>query len=130
MQLVQYKAFISYSHQDRVFALIVDGDSQAPDLAERCFQSPLTTHPDGSAREPLAADARPSGDGKLLAKLKIIAGILGIRLDELRRRDMQRRQRLRMMSMGGALSIAIAMTVLALAAVSARNRRAGGGSAE
>jgi tetratricopeptide (TPR) repeat protein len=123
----EVRYFQSLGREDRVFALIVDGDPQAPDPAERCFPSTLTTQPDGTPREPLAADARPSGDGKLLAKLKIIAGILGIRLDELRRRDMQRRQRLWMMSMGGALSIAIAMTVLALAAISARkaaeNRR-------
>jgi len=113
--------FQSLGREDRVFALIVGGDPQAPNPSERCFPSPLTTNPDGTSREPLAADARPSGDGKLLAKLKIIAGILGIRLDELRQRDMQRRQRLWMLSMGGV------MTVLAIAAVSARkaaeNRR-------
>jgi hypothetical protein len=50
-------------------------------------------HPDGSPREPLAADARKWADGKLLAKLKIVSGILGIRLDELRQRNMQRRRR-------------------------------------
>lgn len=119
--------FQSLGRGDRVFALIVDGDPQASDPSERCFPSPLTTHPDGTSREPLAADVRPSGDGKLLAKLKIIAGILGIRLDELRQRDMQRRQRLWMLSMSGALGVAIIMTVLAIAAISARkaaeNRR-------
>jgi hypothetical protein len=119
--------FQSLGRADRVFALIVAGDPQAPDPAERCFPSVLTTNADGTSREPLAADARAWGDGKLLAKLKIIAGILGIRLDELRRRDMQRRHRMWMLSMGGALSIAVVMTVLAIAAISARkaaeNRR-------
>ena len=43
------------------------------------------------AREPLAADARPTADGRQGAKLKLIAGILGIGLDELRQRDLQRR---------------------------------------
>ena len=43
--------------------------------------------------EPLAADARKWADGKLLAKLKIVSGILGIRLDDLRQRNMQRRRR-------------------------------------
>ena len=119
--------FQGLGRADRVFALIVAGDPQAPDPAERCFPSVLTTNADGTSREPLAADARAWGDGKLLAKLKIIAGILGIRLDELRRRDMQRRHRMWMLSMGGALSIAVVMTVLAIAAISARkaaeNRR-------
>ena len=46
--------------------------------------------------EPLAADLRKWADGKHLARLKIIAGLLGIRLDDLRRRDMQRRFRRRL----------------------------------
>src|SRR5690606_12728211 len=44
----------------------------------------------------LAADARKYADGKKLALLKIVAGILGIRLDELRRRDAQRTLRNRL----------------------------------
>ena len=34
--------------------------------------------------EPIAADARPQGDGRSLAGLKIIAGLLGVGLDDLR----------------------------------------------
>jgi hypothetical protein len=113
--------FQSLGRGDRIFALIVDGDPQAENPEMQCFPSALTRNPDGSAREPLAADARKWADGKLLAKLKIISGILGIRLDALRQRDMQRRQRLWMSSMGGAMFIAILMTVLAVMAVSARN---------
>jgi tetratricopeptide (TPR) repeat protein len=119
--------FQSLGRTDRVFALIVDGDPQAPDPAQQCFPTALTVDPDGTPREPLAADARKWADGKLLAKLKLVAGILGIRLDDLRRRDMQRRQRLWLMAMGGALSIALVMSVLAVLAVTARqaaeNRR-------
>jgi tetratricopeptide (TPR) repeat protein len=113
--------FQSLGRQDRVFALIVDGDPQAVDPAEQCFPPVLTVSPDGTTSEPLAADARQWGDGKLLAKLKIIAGILGIRLDELRRRDMQRRHRFWMLSMGSVVSIALVMTVLAVMAITARH---------
>ena len=37
--------------------------------------------------EPLAADIRRYNDGRHIGLLKVVAGILGIRLDELRRRD-------------------------------------------
>jgi len=113
--------FQGLGRHDRVYALIVDGDPQAEDAAQRCFPEALTINPDGTPREPLAADVRKWADGKLLAKLKLIAGILGIRLDELRRRDMQRRQRLWMLSMTGAMTIAVVMSVLALVAVKARH---------
>jgi tetratricopeptide (TPR) repeat protein len=117
----EIRYFRSCDRADRIFALIVDGDPQSSSPDEQCFPSALTTDPDGTTREPLAADARKWADGKLLAKLKIISGILGIRLDELRRRDMQRRHRLWMMSAGAAMAVAVVMTVLAVIAITARN---------
>ncbi len=81
---------------DRIFALIVDGDPQSASPNEACFPAAMVKMPDGSAKEPLAADARKYADGKRLAFLKIVAGMLGIRLDELRRRDAQHRARKRL----------------------------------
>ena len=89
----EIKYFRSLGRENRILALIVDGDPQPDDPAQQCFPSALTVNADGSPCEPLAADARKWADGKLLAKLKIVAGMLGIRLDELRRRNMQRRRR-------------------------------------
>lgn len=89
----EIRYFRSLGREDRILALIVDGDPQPNDPAQQCFPSALTINADGSPCEPLAADARKWADGKLLAKLKIVAGVLGIRLDELRRRNMQRRRR-------------------------------------
>jgi len=43
--------------------------------------------------QPLAADARPEADGRRGAKLKLIAGLLNVRYDELARRDAARRSR-------------------------------------
>jgi len=117
----EIRYFRKLGREDRIFALIVDGDPQAAEPSQLCFPRGLTVAADGTEREPLAADARKWADGKLLAKLKLIAGILGIGLDDLRRRDMQRRQRLWMLSMGGAMTIAVAMTVLALVAINARH---------
>jgi len=89
----EIRYFRSLGREDRIFALIVDGDPQPADPGQRCFPSALTKGLDGSPCEPLAADARKWADGKLLAKLKIVSGILGIRLDDLRQRNMQRRRR-------------------------------------
>jgi tetratricopeptide (TPR) repeat protein len=89
----EIRYFRSLGREERILALIVDGDPQSDDPAQQCFPSALTINADGSPCEPLAADARKWADGKLLAKLKIVAGVLGIRLDELRRRNMQRRRR-------------------------------------
>jgi tetratricopeptide (TPR) repeat protein len=43
--------------------------------------------------EPIAADARPGKDGKAHARVKLIAGILGVGFDDLRQRELQRRNR-------------------------------------
>lgn len=116
---------VRYFHElgrgDRVHAVIVDGDPTSKDPSEQCFPTALVEAPDGSVLEPLAADARKWADGRLLAKLKVISGILGIPLDALRRRDMQRRQRVWIASMAGVMSIAVIMSVLAVMAITARN---------
>jgi len=117
----EIRYFKSSGREDRIFALIVDGDPQSQNPDERCFPSALTTDTKGNILEPLAADARKWADGKLLAKLKIISGILGIRLDDLRRRDMQRRNRLWMTSAGAAMAVALVMVVLTVMAITARN---------
>lgn len=117
----EIRHFIELGREDRIFALIVGGEPQAQDPDLRCFPTALTEGRDGTRREPLAADTRKWADGKQLAKLKLVAGILGIPLDSLRRRDMQRRQRVWMVSMAGVLSVALAMGVLAVIAIKARN---------
>jgi len=89
----EIRYFRSLGREDRIFALIVDGDPQPDDPGQQCFPPALTTGLSGTPCEPLAADARKWADGKLLAKLKIVSGILGIRLDDLRQRNMQRRRR-------------------------------------
>ncbi len=96
-------AFKRLGREDSVFCLIVDGEPNATDLPgrgdEECFPPALRFHLAadgtlGTARtEPIAADARPGKDGKNNAKLKLIAGLLGVGFDVLRRREQQRRNR-------------------------------------
>ncbi|MEZ5917164.1 MAG: toll/interleukin-1 receptor domain-containing protein [Parvularculaceae bacterium] len=117
----EIKLFKRLHGGDRVLALIADGE---PGDAEReCFPEALRFAVDdaggitSTAVEPLAADARESGDGKRAAFLKIAAGLLGVRLDELVRRDAQRKMRV-MQALGAAAAAIIAvMAVLTTIAV-------------
>jgi hypothetical protein len=70
--------------------------------------------------EPLAADARTTGDGKHNALVKIVAAMLGVRFDELRRRDAERRRRNRMIA-AAVLSI-ITLSLLGMLGYSIRQR--------
>ena len=53
----EIRYFRSLGREDRIFALIVDGDPQPDDPDQQCFPGALTTGLDGSPHEPLAADA-------------------------------------------------------------------------
>lgn len=77
--------------------------------------------PQGELGEPLAADARPEADGFPSAFLKLVAGLLGVRFDELRRRDHRRRQRFWASVLAGALALAVVFAFLAWQASVARD---------
>jgi tetratricopeptide (TPR) repeat protein len=71
-------------------------------------------------REPIAADFRRGGDGKL-ARLKLVAGLTGVGLDELVQREAQR-QMARVTAITGLAFISIfVLAGLLVAAISARN---------
>lgn len=101
----EIKAFKSLGRADSIFCLIVDGAD------DTCFPPAL------GADEPLGADVRQNGDGKLSAKLKIISGVLGIGFAELQDRQVRRRNRVLGFSAAASLAIAGAMTALAISAV-------------
>jgi eukaryotic-like serine/threonine-protein kinase len=98
---------------DRILALIVDGEPHAGDGRE-CF--PETLRP----LEPLAADARPEGDGKTNAKLKLLAGMLGVSFDALRQREKDRR--IRRLQLVAAVALALMMAFAGLAWYANRQR--------
>ena len=85
-----------------VLAAIIAGEPWASEVegreADECFPPALRQKFDGRGRptgkraEPIAADLRADKDGRQLGLLKIVAGMLDIGLDELVRRDQQRRQ--------------------------------------
>jgi tetratricopeptide (TPR) repeat protein len=117
--------FKRLGRERRIFPLIVGGE---PGSAEQeCFPQALRFRmgADGQLTdeptESIAADARPGKDGKLDVKLKLLAGMLGVGLDELKQREAHRRQ-VRMMWLAGASIAGMAITsTLAGAAWLARN---------
>jgi len=98
-------------HPDRpVLAALVRG------TPEQSFPAQLRR--DGT--EPLAADFRRAGDGPRLAFLKVVAGILGIPLDELIQRDAQRRQRRVTAVTAAAIAAMLVFAAMTIVAMQAR----------
>ncbi|MFL6772306.1 MAG: toll/interleukin-1 receptor domain-containing protein, partial [Sphingomicrobium sp.] len=114
-----------------VLAAVAAGEPFATEISgredEECFPPALRFrfdrrgHQTSKRAEPLAADFREAGEGKRLAFLKLVAGMLGVGLDELVQRETTRRQRqlawLAAASLGG---MAVTST-LSVAAFEARN---------
>ena len=110
----EVKTFKILGRKDRILCIIVDGEPNATDKPDsglpECFPpairhqvSPLggllTTEP----VEPIAADVRLGKDGKNNAKLKLLAGILGINYDDLKQRERRRRRQRLVLSVAVAL---------------------------
>ena len=89
--------FKAQGKTDRIFCLLVEGGAEA-------LPEPLLTDAEGKPLEPLAADPRDSGDGRTLAKLKLVSGMLGLNLDQLTQREQARTRQRR-------LQIAASVTV-------------------
>ena len=114
-----------------VIAAIVSGEPFASAIKGRekqeCLPPALRQkydrrgRPTGKPTEPLAADLRESGDGRRLGFLKIVAGLLGIGLDDLVQRDQLRRQRRLATITAASLAGMIVAIVLAVIAVNARD---------
>jgi tetratricopeptide (TPR) repeat protein len=112
-------AFKRLGREDRIFCLIVAGEPNATDMPgrenEECFPAALRFHLnadgvlDSSRTEPIAADVRAGKDGRFAAKLKLIAGMLGVPFDALRRREQQRRNR-RMAIIAGGATVGMVLT--------------------
>lgn len=123
-------AFKRLGREDRIFCLIIDGEPNASDdparADEECFPQALRYRlaPDGSLSsirtEPIAADARRGKDGRGNARLKLIAGMIGVGFDSLRQREQLRRQRQLFAIASGALAGMVLTTGLAAAALIAR----------
>ena len=118
----EIRAFAALGRRNRIQCLIADGipnASRTPgaDPDQECL--PPALFEDGG-QEPLASDIRPGQDSRSAAKIKLIAGIIGLPYDELRQREQARRQRqLAIVAVASIIGFVI-MSALALSALISR----------
>jgi hypothetical protein len=101
--------FKKLGRADRIHALIADGEPNAKLPEWECYPPALRyqlgadgTLDTSQPSEPLAADLRPEGDGYKNAKLKLIAGLLGVPYNTLRQREVAAARRRLMIVQGVA----------------------------
>ncbi len=93
----EVRRFKMLGRAGRLLPVIVDGEPGDP--ARECFPPALRCKvgADGAVseerEEPIAADARAQGDGKEIARQKVVAGLLGLGLDEIVQRAERARKR-------------------------------------
>jgi tetratricopeptide (TPR) repeat protein len=123
----EVRLFKALGRAERVIPIIIDGEPG--DSARECFPSAVIYNvgSDGeistTRSEPIAADARQEGDGPEIAIEKVIAGLLGVGLDEIRRRAVHA-QRRRIAVLGSVASLTTALAIVAgIAAWIAHERR-------
>ena len=114
-----------------VLAAVVAGEPFASEIkgreAEECFPPALRFkydrrgHRTAKRAEPLAADFRDSGEGKRLAFLKLVAGMLGVGLDELVQRATTRKHRQLAYVAAASLGGMAITSTLAVTAIQARD---------
>ncbi len=109
----EIREFVRLGRSDSIFCVIVDGEASASGSIAAVFPDAIA---EAGMQEPLAADVRKWADGKQLAKLKLISGMLGVPLDQLRRRDLHRRRK----SMAMALAAGVAVVVIIIFAITGR----------
>lgn len=117
----EVRLFRAKNGNDAIFPVIGAGDPDSDDPAEQCMPPSLRE------TSVLAADLRDIrketghiiGDGAAGGRQKLLAGLLGLDLDQLRRREEARRRR-QMMALAGALVLFVGLagvaTVLGFAA--------------
>lgn len=128
----EIELFKKLGRSQYVVCLIVAGDPSVADTNNDCYPPALRQRYDDAGNlvaadtQPIAADLRRDKDGQSLARLKIIAGMIGIDLDELRQREAHRQQRRMAVITVSSLMAAGLTLVLAFSAMVARddaNRR-------
>jgi len=119
----EIREFVRLGRGDRIFCVIVDGEASASGSIAAVFPDAIS---EAGMQEPLAADIRKWADGKQLAKLKVISGMLGVPLDQLRRRELQRRRKTMALSLAAAVAVVAIIIIAVTSRMAAEQRRDSG----
>lgn len=121
----EIREFVRLGKQARILCVIVDGDPASTEADTRCFPPALA---EAGLHEPLAADVRSWADGKQLARLKLVAGLLGLPLDKLRRRELQKRRKVQALMLIASLVVVAVLVSAVWFQITAQQRRSSGES--
>ncbi len=125
-EIIEFKKLTG---ERRILSVILSGEPFASDHGRpenECFPPALRYKlSEGGTiaqerAEPLAADLRPEGDGERRGLLKLVAGLMGIGLDALIERDLQRKMRRVMAVTAASVAAMLGMGMLTYEAVTAR----------
>ncbi|HEX4027946.1 MAG TPA: toll/interleukin-1 receptor domain-containing protein [Rhizomicrobium sp.] len=116
----EVRNFSALGRRDQIQCLIVRGGLETDQTDPVRDYMPAALF-EGGGSEPLAADLRPGRDRPREAVLKLLAGILGVPFDELRRREQARRQRRMALVVAGLGAGLVVTSGLAAVAFLARN---------
>ncbi|MEL6257888.1 MAG: toll/interleukin-1 receptor domain-containing protein [Pseudomonadota bacterium] len=102
---------------DRIIPVIAEGDAQQAFPAALVFEVDADLQPTGMVdpKQGLGADLRAEADGKKDGILKVVAGLLGVGFDEIRRREEQAARR----RAAFAYSLAASFAALSVGAIAA-----------
>ena len=127
----EIEAFKRARPEGCAFAAIVAGEPFASDMPgrekEECLPKALRFKLDRRGRvtakraEPLAADLREAGHARRLGFLKLVAGMLGVGLDDLIQREAVRRHRRLAILAAASLAGMVVTSALAVAAIQGRD---------
>lgn len=127
----EIEAFKRTQPEAHVLAAIASGEPFASDIEgredEECFPPALRQKYDRRGRptakraEPLAADLRGEGESRRIGFLKLVAGMLGVGLDELVHRETARRHRRLGYLAAASIAGMVVTSGLAITAIQARD---------
>jgi WD40 repeat protein len=109
----EIKTFQAMGREDDIFPVIGDGDPSSADPSLNCLPPALDENLVLAAdlRDFQESDGRIVGDGFAGGKLKLISGMLGVELDQLRRREETRRRK-QMVFAGVASIVFLALAIM------------------
>ena len=119
----EIREFVRLGRKDRIFCVITDGEAAAGGSVAAVFPDAIA---EAGMQEPLAADVRKWADGKQLAKLKLISGLLGLPLDQLRRRELQKRRKILALTIAASIAVIAILVIAITARMVAEQRRDSG----